>query len=600
MPERPETFRGFFRPWVLRFRERVLRVIQALHLSEAHILLILALVVGVGAGLGAYLFRLLLLWSQRLFLGTGGSLVPLAGAYRVLIAPALGGMIVGPLIYFFAREAKGHGVPEVMLAVAEHGGKIRPRVALVKILASSVSIGSGGSAGREGPIVQIGSALGSSIGQVLNVPADLIRALVACGAAGGISATFNAPIAGAIFALEVILRDFSARAFSLVVLSSVASAAISRALLGNFPAFRVPQYALTSAWELGLYVLLGVVAALAGKLFVKVLYKSEDMFDSVRRLPEYVKPVIGGLCIGGIGIFFPHVMGVGYETIEAALGGRLGVDLVLALLALKILATSLTIGSGGSGGIFAPSLFMGAMLGQAFGRLANFVLPTITAPSGAYALVGMGALFAGAAQAPITSILILFEMTGDYRIILPLMIAAVISSQVAYWVNRETIYTLKLLRRGIDISRPRPTDVLDTVLVRDAMSRRVQTVPADSSLREVANSFRQFRFSSFPVVDGERRLVGVIGYAELHEALTEGTPLDGARARDVMISPPPIAFPLERLSQVLAKFKEHRLGRIPVVERPGSTILIGIISHSDVLNYYSDFFQMKVSERRAG
>lgn len=599
MPEQPETFRGFFRPWVLRFRERVLRLIHALRLSEAHILLSLALIVGVAAGLGAYLFRLLLVWSQRLFFGTGGSLVPLAGEYRVLLAPALGGLIVGPLVYFFAREAKGHGVPEVMVAVAEHGGKIRPRVALVKILASSVSIGSGGSVGREGPIVQIGSALGSTVGQVLNVPPDLVRALVACGAAGGISATFNAPIAGAVFALEVILRDFSARAFSLVVLSSVAAAAVSRAILGNFPAFRVPEYALGSAWELGLYVLLGVVAAGVGKLFIVLLYKSEDLFDGIR-IPDYVKPVVGGLCIGGIGLFFPHVMGVGYETIEAALGGGLAVELVLTLLLLKILATSLTIGSGGSGGIFAPCLFMGAMLGQAFGKMANVLLPTVTAPSGAYALVGMGALFAGAAQAPITSILILFEMTGDYRIILPLMAATVISSQVANWINRETIYTLKLLRRGIDISRPRPTDVLDTVVVRDAMSHAVHTIPAGSMLREVADAFRRFRYSSFPVVDDERRLVGIIGYAELHEALMGGTPMDGMRARDLMQSPAPVALPEERLSQVLAKFKEHRLGRIPVVEHAASRHLIGIISHSDVLNYYSNFFQMKVSERRAG
>ncbi|MFQ5839481.1 MAG: chloride channel protein [Candidatus Methylomirabilales bacterium] len=596
MADRPEAFRGFFRPGMLRFRERVLRALHVLHLSEAQVLLILAVVVGIGAGLGAYLFRLLLWWSQWVFLGTDASLVPLRGAYRVLIAPTLGGMIVGPLIYFFAREAKGHGVPEVMLAVAEQEGKIRPRVALVKILASSLSIGSGGSVGREGPIVQIGSALGSSIGQLLNVPSHLIQTLVACGAAGGISATFNAPIAGTIFALEVILRDFSARAFSLVVLSSVAAAAISRALLGNFPAFQVPKYALESAWELGLYVLLGIVAAVVGKLFVIVLYKSEDIFDS-SRLPEYVKPVVGGLCIGGLGFFFPHVMGVGYETIEAALVGKLGVTLVLILLILKILATSITIGSGGSGGIFAPSLFMGAMLGQAYGSLANLLLPAVTAPPGAYALVGMGAVFAGAAQAPITSILILFEMTGDYRIILPLMIASVISSQVAYWINRETIYTLKLIRRGIDLSRPRPTDVLDTVRVADAMSRTVRTIPADSSLHEVDNTFRQFHYSSFPVVDEDERLVGVIGYAELHDALTAGTPLDGMQARHVMRSPAPVVFPQERLSQVLAKFKEHRMGRIPVVEQPESTTLIGIISHSDVLNYYYDFFHMDVSER---
>ncbi len=350
---------------------------------------------------------------------------------------------------------------------------------MVKSLASAVCIGSGGSAGREGPIVQIGSAFGSTLGQVLRLPEGRIRLLVACGAAGGISATFNAPIAGVMFALEVILREFAASSFGFVVFSSVTAAAVSRSLLGDHPSFSVPSYSLVSAWELVLYVALGLLAGLFSLAFVKALYATEDVFDGWR-MPEYLKPVAGGLLMGGLGLLFPQVFGVGYGP--QPLGGTVGpLDLVLlaklglgptaALTLLKIIATSLTIGSGGSGGVFAPSLFIGAMLGSTFGQITHRLWPQITAGSGAYALVGMGAVFAGAAKAPITSVLILFEMTGDYRIILPLMIAVVTSSLLSQHLSRETIYTMKIRRRGIDLQRPALTDLLDTVTVGEVMTQ---------------------------------------------------------------------------------------------------------------------------------
>ena len=414
------------------------------------------------------------------------------GNAYVVIIPAIGGLIVGPLIYFFAREAKGHGVPEVMEAVALKGGRIRPVVAVVKSLASSITIGSGGSVGREGPIVQIGSALGSSLGQKLGLSDDRIRNLVACGAAGGIAATFNAPIAGVVFALEIILGEFSVRYFSSVVVSAVTASVIGRAVFGDVPAFNIPfEYGISSIWEFAFYPILGVAAALVGVAFVRLLYWSEDVFEKWKAVPEWVQPMIGGLLLGGIALAYPSITGiswermpqiynVGYDVIESALASQLTLGVVLVLLVLKMVATSLTLGSGGSGGVFAPGLFMGAMFGVAFEITVSNIFPGIAAPAGAYALVGMGAVFAATAHAPLTAVLILFELTGDYQIMLPLMLTVVIATLVSQKLLKgESIYSLKLTRRGVHLQRGRDVDVLQGVLVNEVMTRDLNTITKD-------------------------------------------------------------------------------------------------------------------------
>jgi CIC family chloride channel protein len=544
----------------------------------------LSIGIGVGAGFGAYGFRWLIGLVQQVFWGHGAALVPWA-AVSILVIPAAGGALVGPIVYFLARETKGHGVPEVMLAVAKDQGRMRFRVVLVKALASALCLGTGGSAGREGPIVQIGSALGSTLGQLTQVPAAILRTLVAAGAAGGIAATFNAPIAGVFFSLEVILRDFSARAFSLVVLASVTATVISRALLGATPAFIVPPYELRSPWELLVYAALGALAALMARVFTWSLYRCEDGFDAWR-FPEYLKPIAGGLGVGALGLVFPQVFGVGYETLEKALQGHLTLGLMGGLLVAKLAATSLTLGSGGSGGIFSPSLFMGAMLGGTVGGTVHTLFPAITAPAGAYALVGMAAVFAGAAQTPITSVLILFEMTGDYRIILPLMTAVGVSSLVSHFLSRETIYTLKLRRRGIDILKPAPPDPLAQLRVADVMVRQIVTLDEAVPLRSILDLLREHPYTSFPVTNGNRRLVGILGYDELRRVLTSDHPDGALSARDLMRVPPPVSFPDETLSQVVARFRMNGVGRLPVVSREEPEVLLGVISHSDLLTAY--------------
>lgn len=423
----------------------------------------LCLAVGVGAGLGAIGFRYLIEGFTWLFAGHSDPSalghfsnphLAFLGPFVVLVVPVLGGLLYGPLVYRFAPEARGHGVPEVMLAVHSNEGRIRGRVPIVKSLASAICIGAGGSVGREGPIVQIGSAIGSALGQARNLAAEDTRLLVACGAAGGIGATFNAPIAGVFFALELILRRWDTRAFGLVILAGVVATAVGRVAFGAEAFLALPPFQLVSDWEYGLYALLGVLGAVVGVAFIRVLYGMEDLADRIWRGPAWLRPAVGGVLLGLVLLVLPQMYGVGYPVLEGAIGGQYVFGALIAFLLGKILATSLTMAIGGSGGVFAPSLFIGAMLGSAYGVGAHDLLPGATASAGAYGLVGMAAVFAAAGRAPITAVLIVFELTGDYAIILPLMLAVVVATGLSHLLSADSIYTLKLRRRGIDIERP--------------------------------------------------------------------------------------------------------------------------------------------------
>jgi CIC family chloride channel protein len=546
-------------------------------------MVLLAVGVGVGAGYGAVFFRWLIAAAQSVYFGGLGGLLSWLGRYRVILLPAAGGLLVGPLVYFFAREARGHGVPEVMLAVMRERGRIRPRVSVVKSLASAICIGSGGSVGREGPIVQIGSALGSTVGQVLRLSEERLRLLVACGAAGGISATFNAPIAGVLFALEVILRDFSVRSFALVVLSSVSSVVISHVYLGDSPAFQIAQpYSLVSPWELPLYFMLGLMAGLVSRAFIWVLYRSEDVFDAWA-FPEYLKPVVGGLVVGTIGVWYPQVFGVGYEAIDSVLAGQVGMGLLWSLVLVKLVGTAMTIGSGGSGGVFAPSLFIGCMLGGAFGTLVHAVLPEVTAAGGAYALVGMGAVFAGAAHAPMTAVIILFEMTGDYRIIGPLMIATVVSSLLSEFISAESIYTLKLTRRGIHVVGERP-DLLDTIPVAEAMTAEFETVPFAMSVSELIGRFVRGDTPSLLVVDSNGRLAGIVSRSDAEAAILQGD--EEPSASDIMTPDPVTCFVDESLSLALQRLSSLDVAALPVIDPADGGRLVGMLKRRDIIAAY--------------
>lgn len=550
---------------------------------------VLAVLVGLLGGFGAVGFRYLLNFVQLLSYGSAGNLIELTGAmpwYHKIFIPALGGLVVGPLVYLFAREAKGHGVPEVMESVVLRSGIIRKRVVIVKTMASAISIGTGGSVGREGPIVQIGSAIGSVVGQVLKVSADRVRTLVGCGAAAGIAATFNAPIAGTMFALEIILGDFGLATFSPIVISSVVSTAISRFFLGDTPAFIVPAHQLVSAWELLLYALLGFFCAFVAVTFSKTLYFAEDAFGKLE-IPEYLKAAFGGLILGTIALQYPHVLGVGYFAMDMALTQKLTLWILLILIVVKIIATSITVGSGGSGGIFAPSLFLGCMAGGFFGTIAHQLFPNITASPGAYSIVGMAAVVSGTTHGPLSAILILFEMTGDYKIILPLMIACIISTLASGRLMRESIYTLKLARRGINIRAGKEVNILKAIPVKDVMSTRVETVSEDLSLGVLAEKIAKSKNNSFPVVNDAGKLSGILSFFDYRDVIYDDDLKDLIIAKDLATTEVITIPEGDNLYTALERIGQKDFSTLPVVSNSDPTRLVGIISRRDIIGAYN-------------
>ncbi len=572
--------------------EKVIIDLKSRSFPESALIIGTSLIVGIGAGLGAVVFKTLVDLAQEFTFEDVGSWLSMIAPWHLVLIPMVGGLITGPIIYRFAREAKGHGVPEVMEAVALRGGKIRPQVGLVKAVASAICIGTGGSVGSEGPIAQIGSALGSSIGQVLKLNEERTKTLVACGAAGGIAAIFNAPIAGAIFAMEVILNRISTVYFGAVVISAVAADAIAHTFLGNNRAFLIPQYKMESPWELLLYALLAVIAAFTSVGFSRILYFSEDVFEKIN-MPEWLKPALGGLMLGLLGLVtyktaagVPRVYGVGYETITPALFGEMAAHVTLLLFLLKLLATLFTLGSGNSGGIFAPSLFMGSMLGASFGKWTNAVFPTIAGGAGAYALVGMAAFFSGATHAPMTAILILFEMTNNYQLILPLMLTTVLSTFISRVLSKDSIYTLKLTRKGIHLSDTEEIDVMQGVNVEEVMTTNFDSVTLDMPLKELDELFIKKHNHGYPVISADRSLVGVVTITDLDQAKHTGSLKDKIVANIATTQGLMVTYPTEPMWKALYRMGAHNIGRLPVLEKEGSRKVIGIIRRHDIIKAY--------------
>jgi CIC family chloride channel protein len=558
-----------------------------------------AIFVGLAGAIGAVAFRLLIRTVQAMAFGGPEALTAIADEglfadasdpmgivegmpwWQRILIPAAGGLIVGPLIYFFAREARGHGVPEVMKAVAVRGGVIRTRVVAVKAVASALSIGTGGSVGREGPIVQIGSAFGSWIGQVMKLNTTQIRTLVGCGAAAGIAATFNAPIAGALFAGEIILGDFAVSAFTPIVISAVVAVVVSRFFLGNHPAFEVPAYEIVSPFELLPYMAVGVAAGLVAVLFIRSLSFTEDLFEKVP-VPEYLRACIGGALVGVIAIQVPQVYGVGYTTITGALIGTLPVFTMGLLVLAKIAATSITIGSGGSGGIFAPSLFLGAMSGGFLGSFVHQYFPESTASSGAYALVTMGAVVAATTHAPISAIIIIFELTQTIDIIPALMSACVVSTLVSQLLNRDSIYTAKLVRQGIDLLKLEDPNVLKSLFVRDVLDPEPEIIPASASFKTILDLVVQSHHSQFFVANEEGRLEGAISLLELRRLIYEQDALQlVVVAGDLVDTRRPTVSEDDDLDLVMHIFSGAEYDELAVVD--DDLRLLGSVHQKDVI-----------------
>ena len=581
-----------FRQLALWWRRVFSAWLEKAKTREPFFMIAVAIVIGIFCGFGAIGFRYLLDLMHVVFWGdphaTADYLRELP-VWRRMLMPALGGLVVAPIVYLLVKEARGHGVPEVMVAVATKDGLIRGRVALAKAFASAVTIGSGGSAGPEGPIIQIGSAIGSKVGQLFKVSRKHLRTFVACGAAAGLSATFNAPIAGSLFAVEVILGQFGVAQFSPIVISAVVATVISRHYLGGETVFSVPGYELNSLLELGPYLLLGVMCGLLGVLMIRVLYRVEDFFEDQQRVPKLLKPALGGLLLGLMAWMIPQVYGDGEFVINQILHGHLAWWLLLLLVFAKLAATALTLGSGGSGGVFAPSLLLGAAAGGVIGHLVGAVLGDSAGAPGGYALVGMGGLVAATIHAPITAIIMIFEITNSYQIILPLMLVCIISTVISTKLNRESIYTLKLVRQGIDWLGGQSLDVLKQFKVRQVLRDDATRIAPQTPVLDIVERVMGGDRTQYYVVGEQGELIGVVHLSELSRVVTRREGLDRILlAEDLAHGDTPFCLPDESLNMALLKFEKSGLIELPVVESAEQPQLLGVLRYQEVIALYNN------------
>lgn len=561
-------------------------------------LLVVAVLIGLITGSLAVAFRYLLLLATDLFWPDPHALLDIHKTYpwyMIMLVPVIGGLIVGPLVTKLSPETRGAGVPEVIEAVVNREGTIRHRTAFFKTLFTAISIGCGASVGREGPVVHIGSSVGSSIAQMIRLPAEWKRVFLACGAAAGIAATFNAPMAGMLFAAEIILVDFQVSYLSHIAISAVTATVISHHFLGKLPAFQIPSYELVSYFELPLYALLGLCAGLLSIVFIRSVSAVEDLFTRWG-LPYSLRPALAGLLIGTIAIFWPHVLGVGYESINLALTSQLALGLMVLILGLKLLATACCIGAGFSGGIFAPSLVLGALLGGSFGIIAETLFSGHVATNAAYSLIGMGAVVAGTTLAPITAIFTIFELTYNFDIILPLMTCCITSLITVQKFYGYSIYETKLLRKGIRMIRGHDVNLLRSMLVGDFMTTDFETIRHDMRLGEVLKKAENSPYPHFPVLNNEGQLVGILSMSDLKGFLAEvGALSELIVASEIMTKRVTIVRPTDNFESAFEIFEGKQISTLPVV-REKDQKLLGILKKSDLLlTYNQKILKMNIS-----
>jgi chloride channel protein, CIC family len=574
--------------WINKFNSRFFRIDSILFGGGA-------VLVGLTAGLGVWVFKRLIDIVHWAFFNYIGNWITPLGGWTVAILPVLGGLIVGWIIIRFVGQEENHGVAGIMESVALAGGRLRYEKVPAKIIASAISIGSGASVGPEDPSVQIGSALGSMFGKWFELSEDQVRTLVAAGAAAGIAAAFNAPIAGVFFAVEIILGEIGSSALGMVVIAAVTSSVLTQAISGSQPAFHIPMYAFNSALELPLYLVLGLLAGPVSALYVYLLYLAQDVFARIR-LPRWSSAAIAGLFIGLVGIGLPQIFGVGYDTIEGILAGRqYAVSLLILLLIAKIIITPISIGGGFAGGVFAPSLFLGATLGAIFGYFAKMLFPGLNILPPAFAMVGMAAVLAGSVHAPLTAILLLFEMTNDYHIILPLMFSVIVSWFVSRSIQPDSAYTLGLLRKGIRIERGRDIEVLDRLSVGEVMQTEPFSLPANFTLAEAANVFAQTRHHGAPVLDDTKSLIGMFTIHDLDrfDPETWATRQVGESCTQTYL----VTYPDENVSTALRIMSGRDIGRLPVVSRENPKQMVGLLRRNDIIKGYDAALSRRASLR---
>ena len=560
-----------------------------------------ATVIGLLSSAGVLLFKQTIRWIHALTWGDlAGWWQAYIGRWGLILVPALGGLVVGLLRMWWLREERHHGVASVMEAVALAGGRLRYRETPLKALVSAISLGTGASVGPEDPSVQIGASIGSMFGQKFHMSDQRTRLFVGAGVAAGIATAFNAPIAGVFFAVEIISGEFFASSFGMIVLSAVMAAVLTRAVVGPQPAFPVPMYAYHGPVDLPFYLGLGLLAAPIALLYIQAIYWAHDFFHRVP-LPKWLSPVLVGLLLGGVGLAYPQILGDSYEAVGNILNGKeMIAGTLLLLVFLKIAFTALSLGAGFIGGVFAPSLFLGAALGGGYGVVMERLFPTLHLVPSAFALVGMAAVLAGTVRAPVTAIMLLFEMTDDYHIVLPLMFAVTVSMLLSQYFQPESVYTLGLVRDGLRLQRGRDVDVLESIKVSEVMERAPATIRADMPLIAVSALFDQLHTHGLPVVDENERLIGIITLQDLQRALAENPENPHLTAGEVCRRRLIVAYPDESIKEALHRMSVHEIGRLPVVDPNHPDKLLGWITRASIIKAYELALARRATLRHRG
>jgi len=553
-------------------------------------MLILAALLGFLAGFASTFFRWMIEFFESIFSVKGFSLAgipPQTYPFLLPLMPMLGGLFIGLICKYFPNAVKENGVHKVMYAVALNDGKVRKRTIASCAVTSSITIGSGGSAGREGPTVQIGAAVGSTIGQLLHLSTERMRVLVGCGAAAGIAASFNAPLAGVLFALEIILGDFAIHTFSPIIIASVIGTVTGRALEGNEVTFNVPVHELVHPTEIIFYLALGMLCGIVARLFTFMYFYIQQVFEEKLKTADIYKPAIGGLIVGMISIFMPQILGNGYDVMEQALTGQMFWGLAFLLVFMKIICTSITLGSGGMGGVFAPSLFIGAMVGTAFGSSVHFIFPTLSASAETYSVVGMGAVAGAVMQAPLTNILMLFELTNDYTLILPIMATCIAASYTYQRFTKHSIYMQYLLNKGINIRHGRETSIMNSIKVQDVMSTDITTIAQEMPFRKILETISYSKNFYFPVLDNRGDMTGILSFSDIREVIFEEQLGDLLVAGELANTKVYSLTPQQNLNDAMEIFSQLDVDQLPVVRSEDKLKVIGMLTRGDMMASYN-------------
>ncbi|WP_051689563.1 chloride channel protein [Pelobacter seleniigenes] len=575
-----------------RVQKLFLKILGHLKISENTFLIILAVLIGILGGLGNYFFRKTIELIHWLIFEQTFELFDISldhwSLQRILVMflPAIGGLLVIPLWVLFKKDLRG-GFSAFLVKVNLKGAKLPLRPLFTKGLGSAITLGTGGSAGQEGPIAVIGGTIGSQFGKLFKMSGNRLKVLVACGAAAGVAATFNAPIAGVFFATEIVLlSSFELASFTSIVISSGMATVVSRALLGNVSEVVTPTFFLHSFWELALYVLLGFVIGGLAAGFIDVNSRIKNMITALK-VPQLSKPVLGGLSVGVIGIFLPQVFGNGYEFISAVLHGGHSWYLLLVLVAAKMVATSITLGSGLPGGMFAPCLFLGAVAGGAFGHILELVFPGAGLSGGAYALVGMGAFLAAATHSPMTAIFLLFETTDSYEVIIPIMLTCVIGTTFARKLKKDSLETAELSQIGIDLEAGKERNIMKSLAVGDVMLTRVESIPESMTLGEFARFIQKTHHTNFPLVNEKGELTGIISVQDFLGVVFEKELMDLVVVKELATTEVVTVHAEEDLDTAMRRIGYRNIEQLPVVDRETHRKLYGIISRRDMISAYN-------------